>query len=304
MKRILKLAVASAAFIVPFAARAADVPPTLDKIKASGTIVLGVREASYPLSYLDRDGKAIGYHIDICNRIVDAVRAKLDQPSLKVVQTTVTSQTRIPRMEDGTIDLECGSTTNTEMRQQRVAFAPTTYLATVRLAVKKRSGIEGIPDLGGRAVVTTEGSTALDLLRSHYAARTLDIKAVYAKDHAESFRLLETDNVAAFVMDDNLLAGLILTSRNPDAYTITGRSLDLQPIAIMLRRNDPAFKELVDRTVGALIESGEARRLYIKWFQSPIPPSQVNLNFPITALLDSLLTYPDSAPAEAYRPPE
>lgn len=298
-----KLCLAAALCVAPVFAHA-DQPPTLDKVKASRTIVLGVREASYPLSYLDSDKNFIGYHIEICNRIADVVKTKLALPKLKVESKPVTSQSRIPAIVDGSIDLECGSTTNTEARQKQVAFAPTTYLATVKMAVKKRSGVKDLRDLDGRTVVTTAGATGIDLLREHESGRGLVFKAVYGKDHGDSFQMLAADQAQAFVMDDNLLAGLIMNSGTPDTYAITGRSLDLQPIAIMLRKNDPAFKAVVDETVSAMMKSGELARLYIKWFQSPIPPSNLNLNFPMNDLLRMVLTYPDSAPAESYRPKE
>lgn len=302
---IRMLATAGAALLaVTTTALAAEVPPTLDKVKKSGTIVLGVREASYPLSYLDGDKRPVGYHVDVCHRIVDAVRAKLALPDLKTEYQTVTSQNRIPKMVEGAIDLECGSTTNTESRQEKVAFAPTTYLATVRIAVKKRSGVRDLTDLDGRTVVTTAGSTGIDLLRGHEVGRKLVLKAAYGKDHKESFRMLETDEAAAFVMDDNLLAGLVMTSAKPEDYVITGRALDLQPIAVMLRKHDPAFKAVVDDTVAALIKSGEIKTLYAKWFEAPIPPTNVAMNMPMGDMLKVLLTYPDSQPAEAYRPQE
>ena len=273
---------------------------TLKKIKDSGGITLGIRESSYPLSYLDEKQQPIGYHIDICNRIVDAVKARLKLPALKVQHQAVTSQNRIPLVANGTVDLECGSTTNNEARQKQVAFAPTTFVTNVRMAVKKASGIQSLGQLGGKPVATTTGTTSVQLMRAHEKGRGIDFKEVYGKDHADSFLMLETDRAVAFVMDDNLLAGLIATSKAPNNYAIVGEVLSVEPIAIMLRRGDPEFKKLVDDTVKSLMKSGEINKLYARWFMSPIPPKQVNLNFPISELLKFLIESPSDAPAESY----
>lgn len=273
---------------------------TLAKIKDSGQITMGIRESSLPLSYLDADQKPVGYHIDICNRIVDAIKAELKLPNLKVMQTPVTSQNRIPLVTNGTVDLECGSTTNNEARQKQVAFAPTTFVTNVRMAVKKSSGIKGLSELHGKPVATTTGTTSVQLMRAHEKGKNVDFKEVYGKDHADAFLMLETDRAVAFVMDDNLLAGLIVTSKNPADYAIVGEVLNIEPIAIMLRKDDPAFKKLVDNTVTGLMKSGEIEKLYTKWFMSPIPPKSANLNFPMSDKLKELLKAPSDAPAEAY----
>ena len=273
---------------------------TLAKVKDSGAITLGIRESSLPLSYLDDKQQPVGYHIDICNRIVDAVKAELKLPNLKVNHTAVTSQNRIPLVSNGTVDLECGSTTNNEARQKQVAFAPTTFVTNVRMAVKKASGIKGLSELGGKPVATTTGTTSVQLMRAHEKGKGIDFKEVYGKDHADSFLMLETDRAVAFVMDDNLLAGLIVTSKNPADYAIVGEVLNIEPIAIMLRKDDPAFKALVDKTVGALMKSGEIDKLYKRWFESPIPPKAANLAFPMSDKLKELIKAPSDAPAEAY----
>ena len=273
---------------------------TLAKVKDSGAITLGIRESSLPLSYLDDKQQPVGYHIDICNRIVDAVKAELKLPNLKVNHTPVTSQNRIPLVSNGTVDLECGSTTNNEARQKQVAFAPTTFVTNVRMAVKKASGIKGLSELGGKPVATTTGTTSVQLMRAHEKGKGIDFKEVYGKDHADSFLMLETDRAVAFVMDDNLLAGLIVTSKNPADYAIVGEVLNIEPIAIMLRKDDPAFKALVDKTVGALMKSGEIDKLYKRWFESPIPPKAANLAFPMSDKLKELIKAPSDAPAEAY----
>ncbi len=278
--------------------------PTLDKVKRSGAIVLGVREASYPLSYLDAAKQSVGYHVDICRRIAEAVKADLGLAALEVRTEAVTSKNRIGKMVEGAIDLECGSTTNNAARQTQVAFAPTTYVASVRIAVKKASHISKLSQLDGKAVVTTAGSTSVQLLKARVQGRDIKVAELFGNDHADSFRMLESDQAAAFVMDDNLLVGLIATSAAPKDYEILPQTLNTEPIAIMLRKGDPAFKALVDRTVKAMMASGEVGRLYTKWFQSPIPPVNIALDFPMSPVLASLIKFPGDDPAEAFRPEE
>ena len=273
---------------------------TLKKVKESGSITLGIRESSDPLSYLDDRQQPVGYHIDVCNRIVDAVKSQLKMPALKVQHQAVTSQNRIPLVSNGTVDLECGSTTNNEARQKQVAFAPTTFVTNVRMAVKKASGITSLGQLGGKPVATTTGTTSVQLMRAHEKGKGLDFKEVYGKDHADAFLMLETDRAVAFVMDDNLLAGLIATAKTPADYAIVGEVLSVEPIAIMLRKDDPGFKKLVDDTVSGLMKSGELEKLYARWFLSPIPPKNVNLNFPMSEQLKKLIKSPSDAPAESF----
>lgn len=273
---------------------------TLKKVKDNGNITLGIRESSYPLSYLDDKQQPVGYHIDVCNRIVDAVKARLKLPALKVQHQAVTSQNRIPLVANGTVDLECGSTTNNEARQKQVAFAPTTFVTNVRMAVKKSSGITGLGQLGGKPVATTTGTTSVQLMRAHEKGKNIDFKEVYGKDHADAFLMLETDRAVAFVMDDNLLAGLIVSSKSPADYAIVGEVLNIEPIAIMLRKDDPAFKKLVDEAVTGLMKSGELDKLYARWFMSPIPPKNVSMNFPMSEQLKALIKAPSDAPAESF----
>jgi glutamate/aspartate transport system substrate-binding protein len=273
---------------------------TLGKIKDGGTITMGIRESSYPLSYLDDKQQPIGYHIDICNRVVDAVKTKLAMPGLKLAHQPVTSQNRIPLITNGTVDIECGSTTNNAARQNQVAFAVTTFVTNVRMAVKKSSGIKSLTELGGKPVATTTGTTSVQLMRVHEKGQGVNFREVYGKDHADSFLLLETDRAVAFVMDDNLLAGLIATSKAPNDYAIVGEVLNVEPIAIMVRKDDPAFKAVVDDTIRGMMKSGEIDRLYAKWFMSPIPPKNANLNFPMSEKLKELIKTPSDAPAEAY----
>ena len=273
---------------------------TLSKVKESGTLTLGIRESSIPLSYLDDKQQPVGYHIDICNRIVDAVKAKLGMPGLKTAHQPVTSQNRIPLVANGTVDLECGSTTNNAARQQQVSFAPTTFVTNVRMAVKKSSGISSLAQLDGKPVATTTGTTSVQLMRANEKGKNVNFKEVYGKDHADSFLMLETDRAVAFVMDDNLLAGLVATSKTPGDYAIVGEVLNIEPIAIMLRKDDPQFQGLVDTAVKDLAKSGEIDKLYKKWFMSPIPPKGANLNFPMSDKLVELLKAPNSAPAEEF----
>lgn len=286
--------------LAAMSATAQDAGGTLRKIKDAGAITLGIRESSPPLSYLDERQQPIGYHIDLCRQVVEAVRKRLSLPQLKVQHQPVTSQNRIPLLINGTIDLECGSTTNNEARQKQVAFAPTTFVTNVRMAVKKNSHIASLTQLAGKAVATTTGTTSVQLLRAHEKARGVDFRELYGKDHADSFLLLETDRAVAFVMDDNLLAGLIASSKSPADYAVVGEVLSVEPIAIMLRRDDPEFKKLVDDTIRGLMASGEVERLYQRWFMSPIPPRQTSLNFPMSELLRELLKKPSDAPAESY----
>ena len=273
---------------------------TLAKVKASGSITMGIRESSIPLSYLDDKQQPVGYHVEVCNRIVDAVKKSVGNPDLKLVHQAVTSQNRIPLVTNGTVDLECGSTTNNEARQKQVAFAPTTFVTNVRMAVKKSSGITSLSQLDGKPVATTTGTTSVQLMRANEKGKNINFKEVYGKDHADSFLMLETDRAVAFVMDDNLLAGLMITSKNPMDYAIVGEVLNVEPIAIMLRKDDPAFKKLVDDTVTGLMRSGELEKLYAKWFMAPIPPKNANLSFAMSDKLKELIKAPSDAPAEAF----
>jgi glutamate/aspartate transport system substrate-binding protein len=279
---------------------AEELSGTLKKVKESGTITMGYRESSYPLSYLDDKQQPIGYHIDVCNKIVAAVKDKLQLTSLKVQQQAVTSQNRIPLVSNGTVDLECGSTTNNEARQRQVSFVNTTFVTNVRMAVKKSSGIKSLDQLGGKAVATTSGTTSVQLMRAHEKGKKIDFKEAYGKDHADSFLLLETDRAVAFVMDDNLLAGLIATSKNPKEYEIVGEVLNVEPIAVMIRKDDPQFKKLADDAVNQMMKSGEIEKLYTKWFLSPIPPKNISMNFPMSEQLKELIKHPSDAPAEAF----
>lgn len=299
MKNSLAL-LAVSALVTTFAAGPAQAEDSLAKIKAAGRVVIGTRDSSAPLAYTIGNGKYVGYHVEVCEKIADAVKAKLAMPSLKTEYTLVTSQNRIPLLVNGTIDLECGSTTNNKARAEQVAFAPTTYVTNVRIAVKANSGITSIAQLGGKTVATTTGTTSVQLLRKHSRASGVNFSDIFGKDHADSFLLLSTGRADAFVMDDNILAGLIVNAPNPADFKIVGETISEEPIAIMYRKNDPEFKKVADDTVKGLMASGELEKIYNKWFMSPIPPRNVSVNMPMTASLKNAIAHPNDDPAEAY----
>ncbi|MEN5179846.1 amino acid ABC transporter substrate-binding protein [Comamonas testosteroni] len=268
--------------------------PTLDKIKSTGAITLGYRESSFGFSYLDANLKPVGYSMDICYKILDAVKAKLGLTDLKVGYQAVTSGNRIPLVQNGTVDLECGSTTNLVERQKLVAFSPDIFRYNVRMLVKKDSGIKGIADLQGKAVATTTGTTSFRLLRQADKASNLEITNVPGKDHTDSFLLVQGGKAQAFVLDDILLAGQIANARDPQNYEIVGESLRTENQALMLRNDDPAFKKLVDDTVAGMMKSGEMEKLYNKWFMSPIAPKGININYPLNAETRDAFEHPTS----------
>ncbi len=278
--------------------QAQNLEGTLKKIKETGTITIGHRESSIPFSYLDAKQKPIGYSMDLCAKVVDAVKAELKLPALEVKYVPVTSQNRIPLVEGGTVDLECGSTTNTSARQKQVAFAVTTYVANVKTLVKANSGIKDIDDLNGKPVVTTQGTTSDQLIKKHEKGAKIDLKNTYAKDHADSFLMLKTDRAVAFVMDDILLAGLIANSDTPKDYSIVGSSLRQEPYGMIIRKDDPTFKSLVDNALKAVMKSGEITKIYAKWFTSSIAPKNINLNFPMSAELKAAIAKPNDNPAK------
>jgi len=274
-------------------AAAQQLAGTLKKIKETGTITVGHRESSIPFSYLDDKQRPIGYAMDLCMKIVDAVKAELKLPNLKVQLQPVTSSNRIPLMQNGTIDLECGSTTNSVERQKQVSFGPTYFVINVTAAVKKSSGINSLADLNGKTIATTSGTTSVPLIKKYEKTQKVEVREIYGKDHAESFLLVADDRAAAFVMDDILLAGQIANSRDPSAYRIIPESLRQEPYSMMLRKDDRQFKALVDRAIGGVMKSGEIERIYAKWFTSPIPPKGINLNFPITPQIREAFTHPN-----------
>ena len=277
-----RIALAFAFASLAAGAGAQDLTGTMKKIKETGTITIGHRESSIPFSYLDDKQQPIGYSMDLCMKVVDAVKAELKLPNLKVALQPVTSSNRIPLLQNGTIDMECGSTTNSTQRQQQVWFGPTYFVINVTAAVKKTSGINSLADLNGKNISTTSGTTSVPLLKAYEKTKSVDVKEIYGKDHAESFLLMADDRAVAFVMDDILLAGQIANSKSPAEYKILPESLRQEPYGLMLRKDDTQFKALVDKTLGAVMKSGEIDKIYAKWFTSPIPPKGINLNFPQT----------------------
>src|ERR1700712_2727485 len=295
-----KLALALAA-VLACGVTAANAADTLAKIKSAGKIVIGTRDSSAPLAYTTGDGKYVGYHVDVCLKIADAIKANLKMPAMPVEYTVVTSANRVPLVQNGTVDMECGSTTNNAARAQQVAFAPTTFVTNVRTAVKATSGITSIAQLNGKTVATTTGTTSVQVLRKNEKANGIDFKELYGKDHADSFLLLESGRADAFVMDDNILAGLIVNAKTPADFKIVGESLSEEPIAIMIPKDDPAYKKLVDDTVGGLMKSGELDKIYTKWFLSPVPPRGATVGMPMSAALKADIATPNDKPAEAYK---
>ncbi len=272
---------------------------TLAKLKSSGAITLGVRESSGVLSYTLGGSKYVGYHVAICERAVENIEKAVGR-KLEVKYQPVTSQNRVALVQNGTVDLECGSTTNNATRQKDVAFANTTFVEEVRMAVKAASGIKGIADLKGKTVATTTGTTSVQTLRKHKRADNLDFKDVFGKDHADSFLLVESGRADAFVMDGSLLAGLIARSKNPADYKIVGEVLAVEPIAIMMRKDDPGLMKIVNTTIAALVKSGEIKQLYDKWFQQPTPPTGAVVNLPMSKFLQEAFKNPNNQPAEEY----
>jgi ABC-type amino acid transport substrate-binding protein len=270
---------------------------TLKQVADTGRITLAYRESSIPFSYLEGAGKPIGFSMDIANAVVQEVRKQTGKPVLEIQYLPVTSQNRIPLVLNGTVDLECGSTTNNSQRGKDVAFAINHFYTGTRLLVKKSSGIKNYPDLAGKSVSTTSGTTNLQVLRKYDADKKTNMQFVFGKDHAESFLLVEGDRAVAFGMDDILLYGLKANAANPALYEVTGDALQVEPYACMLRKDDPKFKALVDGVIKNLMKTGEFDRLYKKWFLSPIPPKNVNLNVPMSAELKDNLKALSDKPA-------
>jgi ABC-type amino acid transport substrate-binding protein len=276
------------------AAQAQDT--TLERVAATGTLNIGYRESSIPFSYLNGT-EPVGFALDLCARIVEAVKARTGRSDLKVAMHPVTSANRIPLLLNRTIDIECGSTTNNTARAQQVAFGINHFYTGTRLLTRKGSGITRIEDLGSRPLVTTAGTTNLQVLRKYLFDRKLETPLVSAKDHADALLYVESGRAAAFGMDDILLYGLAATARNPADWEVVGEALQVEPYAVMLRKDDPEFKALVNGTLTQVIRSGEFEALYRKWFQSPIPPRGINLNVPMSDELREHLKNPSDRPA-------
>ena len=297
MKKLLISAVAVAAAALVAGVAQAD---TLAKIKESGAATMGVRESSGALSYTLGDGKYAGFHTELCQRVLADVQKSLGLAKLDIKYQAVTSQNRIPLVQNGTVDIECGSTTNNATRQKDVSFAVTTFVEEVRIAVKKASGITGIAQLNGKNVATTTGTTSVQLLRKNERASGVDFKEVFGKDHADSFLLLESGRADAFVMDGQILAGNIAKAKQPGDFAIVGEVLSVEPIAIMIRKDDPKFKAAVDGSLIAMMKSGEIAKVYDKWFTQPIPPSNTRVGLPVSDATKAAWAAPNDKPVEDY----
>ncbi len=296
-KQLIALAVTAALATGAFA-QAND---TLGKIKSSGVVTVGVRDSSVPLGYTLGGGKYVGFHTEMAENIVGDIKKKLNMPNLEMKHQLITSQNRIPLIQNGTVDFECGSTTNNETRAKDVAFANTTYMEEVRIAVKKDSGIKSITDLKGKNVATTTGTTSVQTLRRNERAGNLDFKEVYGKDHADSFLLLESGRADAFVMDGSILAGNISRSKNPGDYAIVGEVLSVEPIACMLRKDDPEMKKVINDSIARQIKDGSLEKLYDKWFLQAIPPTNTKVGLALGQGTKDAWANLNDKPMEAYR---
>jgi len=273
---------------------------TLTKIKDSASITLGVRESSGALAYTLGNGKYVGFHTEMAEHVVADLQKQLGLAKLAITYQPVTSQNRVPLVQNGTVDLECGSTTNNASRQKDVAFAVTTYVEEVRIATKANSGITSINQLNGKTVATTTGTTSVQTLRKHEKATGVDFKEVFGKDHADSFLLLESGRADAFVMDGQILAGNISKAKNPADFRIVGEVLSVEPIACMLRKDDPAFKKAVDDSIKAMMKNGTLAKLYDKWFLQPIPPTNTKVGLPLSDATKAAWANPNDKPMEDY----
>jgi glutamate/aspartate transport system substrate-binding protein len=304
MKKFIQLGVlAVASLMLSNAALSQELTGTLKKIKETNTITIGHRDASVPFSYYDDKQQVVGYAMDICMAVVDGIKAQLNMPNLQVKLNPVTSATRIPLMANGTIDLECGSTTNNVDRQKQVSFGPSYYLTASRYVYKKGSGITDIASLKGKTVVSTAGSTNIKQVTEANVAQNLNLTILSAKDHPEGFLMVETGRAAAFVMDDIILAGLIGSAKMPGDFEISKDAFSKpEPYGFMIPRDDPAFKKVVDEAAGKLYKSPAMLALHAKWFEKPIPPKGIVLNQPASAELKKAFANPtDNPDPDSYK---
>lgn len=302
MKSVAKFSLTSAAVSAAFFASAltavAATPdsPTLQRWQAGGTVVLGVRESAAPMSYaLGANEKFVGYHTELCEKVVHAIA-----PKAKLKYMVLTAQNTMPLINNGTADFNCASMTNSLKRQDQVAFGLTTYVSEVRMAAAKSNPITSFKQLDGKKVAAITGTTAVQILRRYAADNGIQFQTLMAKDHFEAFLLLESGRVDAFVLDDNMLAGVIAQSKNPQDYKIVGEVIGAEPIAIQFSKSEPAIKQAVDDVIRQLIANGEIERLYAKWFTQPIAPKNMNLNLPMGATLKKMLAQPNDVPVEQF----
>ena len=295
--RLLSVAIAAALIASPVFAT--ELTGTLKKIKESGTITLGHRDASIPFSYFgDNPDQPVGYSHDLQLKVVEALKQQLGLPDLKVRYNLVTSQTRIPLVQNGTVDLECGSTTNNVERQQQVDFSVGIFEVGTRLLAKKTSGVNDFADLKGKNVVTTAGTTSERLLKIMNAEKKMGMNIISAKDHGESFLMLESGRALAFMMDDALLYGEMAKAKQPADWAVVGTPQSFEIYGCMVRKGDAGFKQVVDDAISATFKSGEINGIYDRWFMQPIPPKNLNLNFPMSDELKKLIAEPTDKAAE------
>ena len=300
MKRYVTLACVLAATIGLAATASAQ---TLKKIQDSGSITIGHRDASIPFSYYDDKQQPIGYAMDLCMRVVDAIRTELKMPKLDVKYQLVTSANRIPLIANGTVDLECGSTTNNVARQKEVSFAITHFLTANRIVSKKSANLKSEADLKGKTMVSTSGTTNIKQLTDLNTSKNMGMNIIPANGHPEAFQMVETGRAVGFAMDDILLASLVASSRNPSEFVISDFALSLpEPYGIMMRKDDPAFKKVVDDAISRLYKSGEVVKIYNKWFTQPVPPKGINMNLPVSPTMKNLFANPtDSGDPTVYK---
>jgi len=300
MTRVSVLIVAL--FVAGAVCGTASAQDTLKKIKDTGTITIGHRDSSIPFSYYDDKQQVVGYAMDICYKVVDAIKAQLKMPKIDIKLNPVTSATRIPLMANGTIDLECGSTTNNLERQKQVAFATTHFVTANRFVSKKASNLKTVNDLKGKTVVSTSGTTNIKQANEINVEKKLGMSIIAAKDHAESFLTVETGRAVAFFMDDILLYSLVANSKNPSEWVISSDALSVEPYGIMMRKDDPDFKKTVNGAINSLYKSGEINKIYAKWFLRPVPPKGINLNVQMTEVFKKVVANPtDSGDPKDYK---
>ena len=294
--KLVWTSLALAGMLTATAAQAQAPSGTMEKIQSAGKIVLGVRESSAPMAYaLGAERKYVGYHVELCEKVMARIA-----PKVKLEYMALTAQNTMPLVENGTVDMGCGPTTNNLTRQKQVAFAVTTYVSQVRMAVRADSGITSFKQLDNKNIAASAGTTAVQLLRKYGKDNSVNLPTSLGKDHYESFLMLESGRADAFVLDDNLLAGVVASSKNPDGYKIVGEVLGSEPIALLFRKDDPTFKKAVDGALSEMMKSGEVAKIYDKWFTQPIPPTNKPLNLPMSDMLKQLLREPNDKPLESY----
>ncbi|EKT61448.1 amino acid ABC transporter substrate-binding protein [Providencia burhodogranariea] len=291
--RISKIVLSMMILGATCAVQAEELTGTLKKINDNGVIVVGHRESSVPFSYYDNSQKVVGYSQDYSNEIIDAVKKKLNKPDLDVKLIPITSQNRIPLLQNGTYDFECGSTTNNLERQKQAAFSNTIFVVGTRLLTKNDSGVKDFADLAGKNVVVTSGTTSEVLLNKLNEEKNMKMRIISAKDHGDSFRTLESGRAVAFMMDDALLAGERAKAKKPDAWEIVGKPQSEEAYGCMLRKDDPQFKALVDDTIAKAQTSGTAEKSFDRWFNQPIPPKNLNLKFSLSDEMKTLFKSPN-----------